>query len=102
MKKDCSMSFNRTLSQDGHSPGYMSLQTAAQWAGVSVRTLKRWINRGLPRYQAGPREKVLIRPADIEAFLTRRQVSGLNLNALVEDVLGNWSCRPKSRKIEAG
>lgn len=80
----------------------MPLVEAAAWAGVSPRTIKRWIAKGLPRFQAGPREKVLIRPADIEAFLTRRQASGLNLNALVEDILGNWSCPSKSGKVPAG
>jgi predicted site-specific integrase-resolvase len=70
-------------------PGYLPLREAARWAGVSVRTLKRWITRGLPTYQAGPREKVLVRPADIDAFLTRRQVQQVNLNALVDEVLGD-------------
>jgi len=68
-------------------PGYLPLVDAAAWAGVSVRTLKRWIGRGLPTYQAGPREKVLIRPADIEAFLNRRQSSQPDLNAMVDEVM---------------
>ena len=68
-------------------PGYLPLREAASWAGVSVRTLKRWIKKGLPTYQAGPREKVLIRPADIDVFLTRRQTQAPDLDAMVEDVL---------------
>jgi excisionase family DNA binding protein len=68
-------------------PGYLSLSEAAPWAGVSKRTMKRWIKKGLPIYQAGPREKVLIRPADIDAFLTRQQIQVPNLDAMVEDVL---------------
>jgi len=67
-------------------PGYLPLITAAEWAGVSQRTMKRWIKKGLPTYQAGPREKVLIRPTDIDAFLTRQQAQGPDLNAMVEDV----------------
>lgn len=70
-----------------NQPGYMSLMAAAAWAGVSPKTLQRWIGRGLPIYQAGLREKVLIRPADIDQFLTRRQQAPINLDALVEDVL---------------
>ena len=68
-------------------PGYLPLREAAAWAGVSPRTIKRWIARGLPRYQAGPHEKVLIRTGDIDAFLTRKQVQQPDLNAMVEEVL---------------
>ena len=68
-------------------PGYLPLHEAASWAGVSVRTLKRWITKGLPTYHAGPREKVLIRPADIDAFLSRRQAQAPDLHAMVEDVM---------------
>ena len=74
-------------SSSPHNPGYLSLVAAAAWAGVSPKTLQRWIGRGLPIYQAGPREKVLIRPADIDQFLTRRQQTPINLDALVNDVL---------------
>jgi hypothetical protein len=49
--------------------------------------MKRWIRRGLPTYQAGLREKVLVRPADIDAFLTRQQVPVPDLDAMVEDVM---------------
>jgi len=45
------------MGNGGIRPGYLSLKDAAAWAGVSVRTLNRWIARGLPRYQAGPMEK---------------------------------------------
>lgn len=58
----------------GGQGGYMPLREAAKWAGVSSRTMKRWFGRGLPKYQAGPREKVLVRREDIEAFLVRQQV----------------------------
>jgi excisionase family DNA binding protein len=70
-----------------HQPGYMSLVAAAAWAGVSHRTVKRWIARGLPIYQAGVGEKVLIKPSDIDQFLTRRQVAKPDLNVMVEEVL---------------
>jgi hypothetical protein len=42
---------------------------------------------GLPTYQAGPREKLLIRPTDIDVFLTRQQVPVPDLDAMVEDVM---------------
>jgi predicted site-specific integrase-resolvase len=68
-------------------PGYLPVKKAAEWAGVSCKTLQRWIGRGLPVYQAGAREKVLIRPADIDQFLTRQERSPVNLDAIVEEVL---------------
>jgi excisionase family DNA binding protein len=67
--------------------GFLSLDHAAEYADVSVRTLKRWIASGLPKYQAGPGSKVLIRPTDIEAYLTRQQANTPNLNALVDEVV---------------
>ena len=68
-------------------PGFLPLNRAATWAGISVKTLRRWMARGLPWYQAGPGEKVLIRPCDVEAFLTRRQVLRTDLDAIVDGTL---------------
>ncbi len=67
--------------------GLWMTDVPAAWAGVSVRTMKRWIKKGLPTYQAGPREKLLIRPADIDGFLTKCQAHPVDLDAMVEDVL---------------
>jgi excisionase family DNA binding protein len=82
--RDLKMPTNLTI-----QPGYLPLREAAAWAGVSERTLKRWISRGLPAFQAGPREKVLIRPTDIDAFLTRQQVPQPDLKAMAEEVFQN-------------
>ena len=67
--------------------GYMPMAMAAEWVGVSKKTIRRWIRRGLAYYQAAPREKVLIRPVDIDAFLARRQAAQVNLAAMVENVM---------------
>jgi len=67
----------------------MSLETAANWCDVSGRTVKRWIRKGLPCYQEGPRSKVLIRPSDIEGFLKRRQVVQAELDQMVDQVLAD-------------
>jgi len=69
------------------SPRFLSLDHAAAYADVSVKTIKRWIAGGLPKFQAGSGSKVLIRPSDIEAFLTKRQVAKPDLDAMVEAVL---------------
>ena len=67
--------------------GFLSLEHAAEYADVSKKTIKRWVERGLPIYQAAPRSKVLIRPTDIEAYLTRQQASPPNIDALVDEVV---------------
>ena len=67
--------------------GLLSKQHAAVWADVSRRTLDRWIQQGLPVYQASPHTKVLIRPADIEFFLQRKHVLKADLIAKVEEVV---------------
>ena len=55
--------------------GFFPLSIAAAWAGVSSRTIKRWMVNGLPYHQAGPGTKILIKPADVEHFLTRHQAT---------------------------
>ncbi len=73
----------------GHASqlGYLSIEHAADWADVSPRTIKRWIKAGLPTYQAEPRGKLLLRRADIDQFLTRKQAPTADLGAMVNEVL---------------
>ncbi len=47
----------------------------------------RWVDQGLPHYQARPRAKVLVRPEDVDAFLQKQQVPQMDLDALVEEVM---------------
>jgi hypothetical protein len=75
------------------APGYLALADAAAWAGVSVRTMKRWIAGGLPVYQAIARGKKLVRPADIDAFLTRQQAPKPDLSRLVNEVTRDLRAR---------
>ncbi len=67
--------------------GLYSAREAAVWAGVSPRTMRRWMAQGLPYYQTGPGHKVLLRLDDIEAFLTRRHTPPVDLDAMVNEVL---------------
>jgi hypothetical protein len=67
--------------------GLLSKKHAAVWADVSQRTIDRWIRKGLPVYQVSPQTKVLIRPADIEFFLQRKQLPKGDLITKVEDVI---------------
>ncbi len=73
--------------QSSGPPGFVPLVEASAWAGVSPRTLRRWFGQGLPRYQAGPRGKVLVRTTDIEGFLKRQQAPKPKLDAMVDEVL---------------
>jgi hypothetical protein len=54
---------------------------------VSQRTLDRWIQQGLPVYQVSPHTKVLIRLADIEFFLQRKQLPKADLIAKADEVI---------------
>ena len=69
--------------------GYLPLKKAAAWAGVSRKTLKRWLAAGLPCYRACPRGKVLVRPADIDHFLTREAVPQVDVDRIVDEVVAN-------------
>ena len=70
-----------------HKPGYFPILDAAEYANVSTKTVQRWIKGGLPVYQGTTRGKVLIRPTDIDAYLTRRQARPVDLVAMVNEVL---------------
>ena len=65
--------------------GFFPLEKAAVWAGVSEKTLKRMIHRGLPYYQTGPRGKILLKPSDIERFMKQPKQ---DLDVMVEEVMG--------------
>ena len=67
--------------------GYLSIASAAGWCDVSPKTIKRWLSRGLPCYQDGPKTKILIAPDDIRAFLTKRQAQQPDVDAMVEEVI---------------
>lgn len=66
------------------APGFLPLAAAAEWAGVSPRTLRRWFQSGLPRYQAPGGRKILLKPDDLEAFLVRKQQTPIDLEALAD------------------
>lgn len=75
------------MTEQGLQPGYLSLNHAAAWADVSIKTIRRWIAAGLPVYQGRTGGKVLVKPQDIEQFLTRRQAPQVDIDALVNETL---------------
>ena len=78
-----------TYGPDGHRDivRYLPIDGAAQYASVSTKTIQRWIKGGLPVYQGTTRGKVLIRPTDIDHYLTRHQARRIDLDAMVDEVL---------------
>ncbi len=67
--------------------GFLPLNAAAPWVGVSVRTLRRWIAAGLPTYQGTPGGKILIKPTELEHFLARQQAPRPALDRMVAEVM---------------
>jgi len=57
--------------------------------------MKRWIMQGLAVYQAGPRTKVLVKPSDIDKFLTRKQTQPVDVKALVDEVCASLHANKK-------
>jgi len=56
------------------SPGYLPKRAAAEYVGLSQRTLDYARSRGdLPFYKIGPR-KVVFRVADLDKYMTRFRV----------------------------
>ena len=83
------------------SKEFLALKSAAVWADASTRTIKRWIAKGLPYYHAGPGTKILIRPSDIENFLTRQQHQTPSLDALVNETLAELGAKQKQKGMKA-
>jgi excisionase family DNA binding protein len=76
--------------------GYLSIEGAAKYASVSTKTIERWIQGGLPVHQGTARGRRLIRPSDIDAFLTRKQAPRLDLNAIVQEVIKGLDSGPRA------
>ncbi len=63
------------------------IRPIARRNGVATRTVGRWLEKGLPFFQAAPRTKILIRQRDVDEFLTRQLKAQVDLNAMVDDVI---------------
>src|SRR5687767_5119039 len=87
---------NKMASVSMFQPGYLSMDRAAKYASVSTKTIKRWIQGGFPVYQGTVRGKVLIRPSDIDGYLSRRQASKIDLYAMVQEVITDLSSASKA------
>lgn len=67
---------NKALMRAAIGTRYMTLAEAAEWYGVSERTLRRRIAEGtLPAYRIGPRA-IRVSAADVEALAHRIPTAG--------------------------
>ena len=81
------------------STSYMTKRrTASQWC-VSKSTVDRWVEKGLPYYQAPGRSLILIKPADVDAFLQRKSVKKPDLTQLVEETLQELATKQNRKAV---
>jgi excisionase family DNA binding protein len=67
---------------------FLTIEEAAQLARVSGRTLRRWLAAGrLPYHQASARSRVLIKPEDLEDYLTRHEATISDLDQDIDDLM---------------
>ena len=67
---------------------YFTKTGVAHYCSVSVRTVGRWLQHGLPYIQATPGGRVLIRVGDLDFFLTTKSVVRTPpLDRVVEETL---------------
>jgi hypothetical protein len=72
-------------------PAYFDLAGASAYLGgaLEVRTLRRLIMQadGLPHYRIGARGKIMIRRADLDAFLMANRHEPQDLNAIADQAI---------------
>ena len=71
-------------------PGWGKTTAAAEYAGVSVRTLRKWLRHGL-KHSRLPSGTIWIKFSNIDAFLDQYEVESHEdskyLNELVNDIM---------------
>ena len=65
--------------------GWGKVKPAAKHAGVSERTLRKWLKRGL-KHSRLPSGTILIRYSDIDEFLGRFAVNAHEVDEIVDEV----------------
>lgn len=76
------------MQTNGSTKGYFTKKEAAFYSAVSVKTLSRWLQEGLPAIQVRRGGRVLIRLTDLDAFLNgKRVIQSTSLDNLVETTL---------------
>ena len=67
---------------------WMGVKTTGRRCEVSPKTVRRWLEQGLPFFQVTPRSKILIKPGDVDVFLKRRRKTQVDLDGMVDQAMG--------------
>jgi excisionase family DNA binding protein len=62
------------------------MREAAEYSGVSVRTLRNWLKDGLPKFRLST-GTILIAYRDIDAWMEQFRVDRNKLDAVVDEVM---------------
>jgi excisionase family DNA binding protein len=66
--------------------GWASVKKAAQYADVSVRTMRDWLKEGL-KHSRLPSGTIRIRYSDVNEYLEQFQVNEHAIDAMVDEVV---------------
>jgi hypothetical protein len=79
-------------------PGALDIPSIAQRYSISRRTIRRWMTRGLPYFQEGPRCKILIKPDDVERYLQRHCHEPMDLGRMIEETVNALNTKRKEKR----
>ena len=65
--------------------GWAKIKSAAEYAGISERTLREWLKQGL-KHSRLPSGRLLIRFTDIDEFLSGYEATYNQVDAVVDEV----------------
>ncbi|MBF0525824.1 MAG: hypothetical protein HQK56_12095 [Deltaproteobacteria bacterium] len=71
--------------------------TAANYSGVSNRTLRSWLNQGL-RHSRVSRGTVLVKREWLDEFLTKFECQTNRVDEIVDDVMADLGTRKRGRQ----
>jgi hypothetical protein len=69
--------------------GWAKIKAAAKYAGMSERTLREWLKKGLP-HSVLPSGTILLKFSAIDDFLESYSVKENEIDTLVEDVMRDF------------
>ena len=71
--------------------GWGKIPKAAEYAGVSARTMRKYLKKGL-RHSRLPTGTVLVKFNDIDEFLSKYQSNGDEVGQITDEVLRDFNC----------
>ena len=68
-------------------PGFLTVRQASLWTGLSTKSIRRLIKRGLKVYRTCQRGRLLLRPEDLQHFLGRHYTDVPDRENMVNNVM---------------